>query len=240
MSTAAPVSPPPSTPVAPNGSATVITIVGALLALVGALAMLAGIGLGVAQLTVPDHDGYYTSPTERLVTSARAITGEDLSLGDVDGGAGASVVDALSVHARITATARDGGAVFVGIGPAAAVDRYLAGAAHAEVDDVRDGDVVLRERPGDRALPAPSAQTFWVASTQGPGRQQLTWKATGGRWSAVVMNADAAPGVDVDVRVGAKVGALPWIAVATIGVGLLLVVGGGVLLAGGLSRHTTS
>ncbi len=226
-------SPAPSA-ASPGAGAIVATIVGALLALAGALAALAAIGLGVAQLTLPDEDGYYTSPTERLVTAAPAISGEDLSLGDVDGGTGADAVDALAVRARITATARDGRDLFIGIGPAAAVERYLSGAAHAQVDDVRHGDVILRERPGRSQLAPPGQQRFWAASTQGAGRQQLTWKARGGSWSAVVMHPDGSPGLDVDVRVGARVGALPWITGGLGAVGLLLLVLGGLLMVVGL------
>jgi len=210
------------------------TILGAVLALAGAVALLAALGLGIAQLTLRDDDGYFTSPRAHIVTPSGAVVGDDLSLGDVDDGATADVVDALSVRARISAARRDGGDVFVGIGPAAAVHRYLRGAAFAEVDDVRNGDVILRERAGERALPPPASQAFWVASATGAGRQQLTWKPAGGRWAAVVMNADAARGVDVDVRVGARIGAVVWIAGGLGVVGLLVLFAGGALLYVGL------
>jgi len=234
MSTA-PVAPPPARSSGPSG-AVVVTIVGALLALAGAVALLAALGLAIAQLTLRDDDGYFTSPRAHLTSPSRAIVGDDLSLGDVDDGASADVIDALSLRARITAARRDGAGVFVGIGPATAVQSYLRGAAFAEFDDVHDGDVVLLERPGVRAVQAPTTQTFWVASATGPGRQQLTWKPTSGRWAAVVMNADGGPGIDVDVRVGARIGAVPWIAGAIGAIGLVLVLGGGVLLFVGL-RH---
>jgi hypothetical protein len=212
----------------------VVTIVGALLALAGAVALLAAAGLGIAQLTLRDDDGYFTSPRAHLTTPSAAIVGDDLSLGDVDDGASADVVDALSVRARITATRRDGEHVFLGIGPAAAVRRYLAGAPFAEFDDVRNGDVVLREHAGARPVQAPASQTFWVASATGPGRQQLTWKPTSGRWAAVVMNADARRGMDVAVRVGARIGAMPWIAAGIGAAGVVLLLGGGALLFVGL------
>ncbi len=232
MSIAPPV--PTPTPRAPGAGHVIATIIGCALALAGALAVLAAAGLAVAQLTLPDDDGYYTSPREQLVTSSAAISGQKLSLGDIDDGTGADVVDALAVRARITAQARDGRAVFIGIGPSAAVERYLAGAPHAQVYDVREGDVILREHPGERRLAPPAGERFWVESTQGAGRQQLTWKATSGRWSAVVMNANAARGIDVSVRVGAKVGALPWIAGGIGAIGLVLLVGGGALVVIGL------
>lgn len=232
MSTA-PVAPSPARSSAPSG-AVVITIVGALMALAGAVALLAAAGLGIAQLTLRDDDGYFTSPRAHLATPSGAIVADDLSLGDVDDDASADVVDALSVRARVTATRRDGGNVFIGIAPAAAVQRYVEGTAFAEFDDVRNDDVILIEHPGDRPLQAPTSQTFWVASATGPGRQQLTWKPTSGRWAAVVMNAGAGPGVDVDVRVGARIGAVPWIAGGIGVIGLILLLGGGALLFVGL------
>jgi hypothetical protein len=233
----APVAPPP-TGSSTRGSAVAITIVGALLALAGAVALLAAAGLGVAQLTLRDDDGYFTSPRAHLATASAAIVGDDLSLGDVDDGASADVVDALSVRARITATRRDGADVFIGVGPAAAVRSYLAGAPFAEFDEVRNGDVVLREHSGGRSVQAPTRQTFWVASAEGSGRRQLTWKPTSGRWAAVVMNADASRGIDVDVRVGARIGSVPWIAAGIGAVGLILLLGGGVLLFVGLRSQS--
>jgi hypothetical protein len=234
MSSSSPVAPPGPARSSTPGSAVVITIVGALVALAGAVALLAAVGLGVAQLTLRDEDGYFTSPRAHLTTPSAAIVGDDLSLGDVDDGASADVIDALSVRARITATRRDGAGVFIGIGPAAAVRRYFAGAPFAQVDEVRHGDVLLREHPGERSVQAPMRQTFWVASAAGPGRQQLTWKPASGRWAAVVMNADAGRGIDVDVRVGARIGAVPWIVAGIGAVGLMLLLGGGVLLFVGL------
>ncbi len=236
MSIAAPV--PSPTPRAPGAGGVVATIIGCVIALMGALAMLAAVGLAVAQLTLRDDGGYYTSPSERLTTPSAAIAARELSLGDVADGTAADVVDALAVRARITAAARDGGGVFIGIGPASAVERYLAGAPHARADDVRGGDVILHEQPGERRLAPPGSERFWVESTAGPGSQQLTWKATGGRWTAVVMNASAARGIDVSVRVGAKVGALPWIAAGIGVIGLVLLVVGGVLMVVGLRSPT--
>jgi hypothetical protein len=233
MSTA-PVAPAPQRSSEGGVASVPATIVGALLALAGAVAVLVAFGLAIAQLTLRDDDGYYTSPSAHLATPTSAIVGSGLSLGDVDGGASADVVDALSVTARITATARRARAVFVGIGPTAAVDRYLAGAAHAQVDGVRDGDVLLRTQTGTRRLAPPGSERFWVASAAGAGQRQVTWKASGGRWSAVVMNADGARGVDVDVRVGAKIGALPWIAGGIGLIGLFVLIGGGVLMLVGL------
>ena len=47
-----------------------------------------------------------------------------------------------------------------------------------------------------------------AASVAGKGTQELLWPSEGGRWTIVVMNADAHAGVTADVSVGAKTGIL--------------------------------
>ena len=55
----------------------------------------------------------------------------------------------------------------------------------------------------------------------------VTQESFKGKWSVVVMNADGRPGIAMGADLGAKVPALPWI-----GIGLL--VGGALVLAGGV------
>ena len=40
------------------------------------------------------------------------------------------------------------------------------------------------------------------------GEQELVWEAEGGRWTAVLMNADGSSGFAADVNVGVKAGFL--------------------------------
>jgi hypothetical protein len=75
---------------------------------------------------------------------------------------------------------------------------------------------------------APGSQGFWVASASGSGTQTLDWDVADGSWSIVVMHADAAPGVDVDLTAGAKV---PLV----FGLSLGLLSGGFVLLLAGIA-----
>jgi hypothetical protein len=55
-----------------------------------------------------------------------------------------------------------------------------------------------------------------------------------------VLNVDASRGIDVDVRVGARIGSVPWIAAGIGAVGLILLLGGGVLLFVGLRPRIPS
>jgi hypothetical protein len=86
-------------------------------------------------------------------------------------------------------------------------------------------------RRGGATPPAmPTLQGFWAASTSGSGTQAVTWKPSGGRWTVVVMNADAGRSVRADVSVGAKTDLLLPIGTVLLTFGLLsLAVAGGLI-----------
>jgi len=75
------------------------------------------------------------------------------------------------------------------------VDRYLTEVAHVRITDVTRTALHTRSVPGSVTARQPTEQTFWVSSTYGSGSQQLTWPMRKGRWSMVVMNADATSGI---------------------------------------------
>ncbi len=119
--------------------------------------------------------------------------------------------------------------IFVGVAEAADVDAYLGGIPHAIVEDLNEDSFSLTYRvdASGEAPGAPSEQSFWVASTHGPGPQTLEWQIEDGNVSFVVMNEDATDGISFEAVVGARV---PLI--RPIGTGLLI--GGGVALAVGM------
>jgi hypothetical protein len=65
----------------------------------------------------------------------------------------------------------------------------------------------------------------------------LVWDPADGSWTVVVMNADGRPGIDVGADLGAKVPALPWIAVGFLALGAILMAGGALLIVGAVRRH---
>ena len=226
-STATP--PPNPTPGSSSGQVAA-AIGGGLLALIAAALLFGGVFLALAYAFVRDDDGYFTSPTERLQTATPAITGEGLDLGDVHGTAGDWLADILDVSARITVTGADGEPLFVGVARQSEVDAYLDGVAHDEVTDVHDGDVTYRRSAGvDRAAP-PAGEGFWAASTQGRGRQTLTWELEEGRWAAVLMRADGEPGVIADVSVGGRTEAVLWVALILVLLGVVVAVPAGLMI----------
>jgi hypothetical protein len=117
--------------------------------------------------------------------------------------------------------------LFIGVGPEAAVAKYLGSVAHASVQDIDFDPFRVKYFPiaGGAPQGPPTEQRFWAASASGVGTQTLTWKVREGDWSVVLMNADGSRSVVADIDVGAKLSFLLWVAI-----GLLL---GGVLVVGG-------
>jgi hypothetical protein len=117
--------------------------------------------------------------------------------------------------------------VFVGIGPAADVERYLGSVDRERLVDITDeGRAVQQRLPGGEPVTPPAQQPFWAASAAGPGEQQLVWRAADGRWSVVVMNADATRPVVADLSAAATAPALRWVWIGLfIGAGIALLVG---------------
>jgi hypothetical protein len=74
--------------------------------------------------------------------------------------------------------------------------------------------------------------SMWAAQSTGTGTQTLTWQPISGRWTVVVMNADANPGLTVSADVGATAPGLGWIALGLLaGGGLLLLIAGALIVA---------
>jgi hypothetical protein len=203
----------------------VAVVLGSIASLIGIALLLGGAALIGAHASARDSDGYYTTGTERLATRTYALTAEDIDLGSD----AADVVpkDVLG-RVRIRAERPGGRPVFLGIGPEREVDAYLRDVAHAEIDDLDPPR--YRISGGGAPRRPPSSERFWVASTEGSGRQAVTWEVEGGQWTIVAMNADAARRVVLEADVGAKVGWFLGVGIGLVVVGLLLLAGGVVLI----------
>jgi hypothetical protein len=207
-------------------------VIGTLLVLV-ALGLLGAAGVGFWGETQRDG-GYVTTSDHEFSTSGSALTTEPTDLGST--GIAWLYSPGLLGKVRIRVTpVSPGPALFVGIGPSAAVDRYLAGVNHTRISDFWGNKV--QDIGGGTPGSAPATQPFWVASATGPGARTLVWHPAGGSWTAVVMNADGQPGIDVKADLGAKLPALLWIAVGFLAGGAVLLVGGVLLIAGAIRRR---
>jgi Domain of unknown function (DUF4389) len=186
-----------------------------------AFAFLVGGGALVAiDRTQRDTDGYLMSPSENFSTPTYALVSERAQL-ETHGAERA--VEAFLGDVRVRGESDR--AIFVGIGPAAAVDSYLAAVEHESVTGFEGSDVTYARRAGAAPSGAPGDQTFWEVSTAGSGEQLLDWKLQDGDWRIVVMNDDAGRGVSAAVSIGAQLDSVLWI-----GIGLLLA--GGLLATG--------
>ncbi|WP_185996223.1 DUF4389 domain-containing protein [Nocardioides campestrisoli] len=177
-----------------------------------------------------DADGFFMTPSLALSTDSYAIASERLDLHTES--ATDVVPDQLLGDVRLRADPRSSEQVFIGIGPTSAVRDYLSGVGHVVLVDLRDGDPVYRtsprETPGSAPAEAPGLQDFWAASASGGQDTTLTWTPEDGEWTAVVMNADAAPGVAARVSVGTKLPALQVV------LGTLLLLAGALFVVGAL------
>jgi Domain of unknown function (DUF4389) len=212
---------------------------GSLLALIGVILALGGIGLMFAHAVLRDDDGYFNSPTKQFSTPTYALTAEKLKLGDIENGTGDWAVANLAGTLRVHAELASGAPVFVGIARERDVDAYLAGVAHDRVIDLNDGDPQYERARGARAPAEPARQRFWVASASGPREQVAQWKVKEGRWAVVVMRADARRGVAADASIGARVGWVIWVGLGLLAFGALML-GGGAALIIGASHHAQS
>jgi hypothetical protein len=141
------------------------------------------------------------------------------------------------VRIRVTPV-RPGAVLFVGIGPSADVDRYLARVRHTLISDFWTSRV--QAIGGGTAGSAPGTQGFWAASATGPGAQTLRWDPASGSWTVVVMNAGGRPGIHVRADLGAAMAALPWIAAGLLTAGAVVGAGGALLIAAAIRRSHAS
>jgi hypothetical protein len=218
-----------------SGGRLAVVIAGSFVGLLAMLVLLAGAAVYWAD-GKKDDDGYFSTRSERFVTTTHAIASDDL---DVEG-----IPLGKDRYGKVRLKVRDHGGqpVFAGIARSRDVGAYLAGTSHATLTDLDFSpfEADYRASGGDRRPGAPAAQDIWVASAQGPGTQTLDWTVKDGAWSIVVMNADGSPRVDASVSAGVSLpflddlGLWLWIAAAA------LLALAGALIAGGVRRGTLS
>ena len=193
--------------------------------LIGFALLIGGIAVIAACAFGRDDAGYFNSDRRQLESATYAITSEDIDLGvdEVDW-----APDEILGEVRVQVDGEN--PVFVGIGPDDAVDRYLGDVAHDELIDFDGEDPEFDLHEGRAPRGPPGEQGFWVAESEGSGEQELTWDAEFGRWTVVVMNADAARGIDVEADAGVKLDWAIWAGLGMFVVGLLMTAGAVVVI----------
>jgi hypothetical protein len=170
----------------------ILIVIGVILFVLGAIAAAGGgalMALFGSDSTLTSHDNRVTTHTSALVVAMNDIK-------DTNGFASSAGDPTLRVTVRGVEQP-----VFVGIGPAAAVDQYLAG---VPFDKVTDFDVepfrlqtARQNGNGTAQLAPPQAQTFWTVRSGGV-TASVSWKITDGSYRLVLINADASPSVTGD------------------------------------------
>ena len=212
---------------------TVLILVGIVLVAVGGATLIGG-GVGLWANQQRDRDGFFTTGHERFTTDAFALSLPWFE-GEGDPAASFVVFENMLGDFRIRVASRDAAApLFIGIGAAADVSRYLNGVGHDEVSEIEFAPLKVTSisRPGAGPAGRPAGQTFWVASDTGTGPRTVTWDAGAqGDWIIVVMNADGSAGIDADLSTGATLsGVLPLAIGALIAGGVLLTIGVAVII----------
>jgi hypothetical protein len=205
-------------------------IVGCCLLAVGVLVTVSGVVLLVA---FGSPDGLRTGP-HPVTTSSRALVSSAAEISNASAANGALGETRIDIQA----TTRGGThGAFVGIGPAAAVDHYLAGAAVEVVTDFEVAPFRLTTQPraGSASISAPGSQDFWVARGETrSGTAALSWTVRDGDYRFVVMNLDGSPAVNVDAGFGVAVRGARTLGLTVLLVGFALLAGGAVALVLGL------
>lgn len=192
------------------------TVVGAVLVLYVGLAILGG-----ALAVMFGSYGTVTSGSRSLSTARAALATSAADFSDIADASGVDGELRIRISAKATGTTED---LFIGIGPAARVDRYLAS---VPVDEVTDVDVetfkLTRKAHAGTKRPAPPAsQDFWVARSSGHGADTLKWTVRDGDYRLVLMNADGTRGVNADGSLTITLPHVPSIVWALLAGGSLL------------------
>ena len=198
-------------------------VVSAVMGVIIVLVSLTMVTAGTVVLVLVDgSDGYFTAGPVEVQTDSAALVAEDIEIILDEPLPGRADIDLDLVRARIAVESRNGKDVFVGVGPADAVDRYLNPVGATRVDVFGD-DLVLRTSGRSESAPPPGTQDFWVASTDG---DTLIWDVDEGRWAVAVLNADGSKGVDIAVTAGIRIPFLRPIGAGILVAGLIgLIVG---------------
>jgi hypothetical protein len=183
---------------------------------------------GVALVVLVGTDGTFDLPSQSATTTGNALVLETLDVGTDLPSSGS-----FSATVGVAISGRDDD-VFVGIGPASDVARYLRRVPTDRIVQVNwpGGMKTEHEQGGHRTPPPPDVQPFWVAKAQG-STANLTWTVAPGDWTLVIMNANGSADVAVTASGSLGLPALGPIGVILLVAGLAILIGGVLLTISG-------
>jgi hypothetical protein len=193
------------------------------LAIIGSLAIITG----GAVLAILGTDGKLSSGSRLLSTPTSAIAAPVSRIQNTIGIAQRMGTPTLRISAS---PALGSSATFVGIAPAAAVDRYLAQVSAQPVDDLGFRPYTIRPEIGQGTVHPPTAERFWVSNATSTRAAKLNWKITNTRYQVVIMNANGHRGFATTSEIATTQPNAPHYAAAALIRGLLLMASATALL----------
>jgi len=212
----------------------VLIVLGAVLLALGGVTAIGGGAL----MALFGSSDTVSSGVQQVSTPTRALVSEVAAIQDTTG------VQTVfgNVRLHITATpAGTGHPIFIGIGPAAAVDRYLNGVSRDVATDVTFSPfhLTLAHHPGVARPAPPGSQPFWVAHASGT-RATLSWTVTDGSYRIVAMNTDGTAPVSTNVQLGLTIPHMFAIGAGLLSGGIVVMLLGGLLLVLGVRAQPRS
>jgi hypothetical protein len=206
-------------PSAWTGGRVVSVVLGSLAGLVSFALVLSAVALGVIGAVARDSGGFVTSPTGSLHSAGYAIATQQMVVRSDQ----PSLPHRLLGDVEVKVTPTGGKTLFVGLAPTVKVNRYLGDARVSVLQRFHRGHAEYTQRGTGRLTVAPAGLPWWTEQTLvRNGTRSLVWAVHNGRWSVVVMNADASRGISADAAVGAELPVLPWIVVGMLLVGVVM------------------
>ena len=189
-----------------------------------------------AQRSFADPDGYLVSRSVRVHTDTYAIVSPSFDINaDIDLPSsfwltrGVSEIVTLKFVVESNDPSRE---ILIAIAHEPQAENYLEGVEYDELSRLSwsydpwtrdEPDISYSRHGGGAPEAAPVVISSWEAVSVGSGAQELNWEPLSGSYWVLVMNADGSAGVDVDVKLGARVPILR-------NIGNMLVFGGIVVL----------
>jgi len=177
-----------------------------------------------------DAAGFIATPAQRFTGEGYALVADPMRLRQA---AGDADLPGAVGQVRVRAIAISPSGVFVGIGPSAAVQSYLAPVAHSALTppSATEPSTSTRSTAGGPPSTPPGQEPFWVATASGTGGQELLWAPTAGDWTLVVMNADGSRPVVANLSFGATAPSLSAVWGGLFGLGGTALVLGSLIVA---------
>lgn len=167
-----------------------------LAVLAGILVLLLGVAaaaLGGAVLSYFGTEGRHDVPVAEVRTEGAALYVRAFGLDQ-------ELIPEGTFDVTLSASAPSGEEVFLGVGRAEDVQKYLTGVPYDAGTELVDGAFVTNQIPGLRVpAPPPGEQEFWVAQASG-SPADLTWSPSYRLDVLVAMNADGSAPVEMELN----------------------------------------